>query len=159
LLDDGVAPVMQRYQEHIACHRGCSDCCHQTFRVSDIEGAWLREGLHEAAQAVRDDIVARARVYRPDERMGCPVLDREGSCRLYSHRPRICRKYGIPLWHPDRPDEVRTCALNFRNVIDLDAALVVEPQAGWAEDWIALREQLELPARPNRTIAEHLQDG
>ena len=156
VIDDGVAPIVQRYREHIECRKGCSDCCHQVFRVSEIEGALLREGLAAASEQTRADILRRAKDYRPDERQPCPVLSPDGSCRLYDHRPRICRKYGIPLWHPDRPAEVRTCPKNFRHVTDVDVDGIVDPQAHWAEDWIRLREELKLPAPQNRFIAEHL---
>ena len=60
---------------------------------------------------------------------------------------------------PDRPHEVRTCPLNFRGVTDIDAELVLEPQVVWAEDWIALRKELALGPRRDRTIAEHLLEG
>lgn len=156
LIDDGVAPVVQRYAEHIQCRAGCSDCCHQTFRVSTVEGELLRQGLQAAPEPVRADILTRASRWQADDKQPCPVLSEDGACRLYDHRPRICRKYGIPLWHPDRPHQVRTCPKNFQGVADLDADLVLEPQAGWAEDWIKLREALAIDAGADIPIAEHL---
>lgn len=154
LIDEGVAPVVARYRGEIQCRAGCSECCHQSFRVSELEGALLREGLAAAPKEVQADIVARARAHAPKQ--ACPVLSSGGECRLYEHRPRICRKYGIPLWHPDRPHELATCRLNFRGVEDLEAELIVEPQARWAEDWISLREELALGPQDNRTIAAWL---
>lgn len=159
LIDEGVAPVVARYREHIECRPGCSECCHQTFRVSELEGQMLRAGLAAAPPAVAQEISARAAEYRPGRGEACPALADDGRCRLYEHRPRICRKYGIPLWHPDRPEELSTCRLNFRAVEDLEAELIVLPQAGWAEDWIALREQLGLESQDNRSIAEWLREG
>lgn len=144
---------MERYRAHIQCAAGCSDCCHQTFRISEIEGELLRTGLEGVDDETRADILARARAYRADVRDPCPILSDDGRCRLYEHRPRICRKYGIPLWHPDRPHEVKTCPLNFRGVTDIDATLILDPQAAWAEDWIRLREGLGLGPQRNRTIA------
>jgi hypothetical protein len=158
LIDDGVGPVMERYAAHVRCGPGCSDCCHQTFAVSAVEGALLREGLRALPPSEQADIRARAAAWRPEERDPCPVLDAAGRCRLYEHRPRICRKYGIPLWHPDRPHEVRCCPLNFRDLADIDAALILDPQAGWAADWIRLRAALGLPAGAERPIAVHLRD-
>jgi len=156
LVDDGVAPVVERHREHVQCRPGCSDCCHQTFRITEVEGALLREGLAALPASERDDVLARARAWRADARIACPVLGADERCRLYEHRPRICRKYGIPLWHPDRPHEVRTCPLNFRGVTDIDPELVLEPQAEWARDWIRLREELDLGPADPRSIAEHL---
>lgn len=156
LIDEGVAPVVARYREQIQCKAGCSECCSQSFRVSELEGMLLREGLASAPAEVQADVRAKARAYVAGE--ACPVLSSAGECRLYEHRPRICRKYGIPLWHPDRPHELKTCRLNFRGEVELEADLIVEPQAGWAEDWIVLREELGLPAQDNRTIAAWLAD-
>lgn len=155
IIDDDVEPVVQRYRSHIQCAKGCSDCCQQTFRVSDLEGAYLREGLAEAPADVRADILERARAYKPDTRTPCPVLSDEGACRLYAHRPRICRKYGIPLWNPERPERVDTCPKNFVGVQDIDAGLIVEPQARWAEAWIELRDR-DSTAKDTATIAEQL---
>jgi Fe-S-cluster containining protein len=158
LIDDGVAPVVERWGAHIECRPGCSDCCHQSFRVSAIEGELLREGLAALTEHERADILARAQAWRPDARVPCPVLSDAGECRLYDHRPRICRKYGIPLWHPDRPHEVRTCEKNFRGVVDIDADAILEPQAEWARDWIRLHGDCDLGkvAKSTRTIADHL---
>lgn len=158
LVDDGVRPVVERYAVEVHCGPGCSDCCHQTFAVSELEGALLREGLVTLPPAEQADIRTRAAAWRPDRRDPCPVLDATGRCRLYDHRPRICRKYGIPLWHPDRPHEVRCCPLNFHDMADIDAALILDPQAGWAEDWIRLRAELPPQASADRPIAAHLRD-
>ncbi len=155
VIDSDVEPVVRRYREHIECAKGCSDCCQQTFRVSHLEGAYLREGLAELSVEVRADIMERAAVYKPDQRQPCPALSAEGACRMYAHRPRICRKYGIPLWNPQRPDRVDTCPKNFGGVHDIDAALIVDPQARWAEAWIDVRN-VEETARTTDTIAAHL---
>ncbi|MCY1056985.1 YkgJ family cysteine cluster protein [Nannocystis sp. SCPEA4] len=157
IVDGDVAPVVARYREHIQCRPGCGECCRQSFTVSEIEGALLREGLAAADPSTRAAIVARARTHAPGA--ACPALGDGEICLLYAHRPRICRKYGIPLWHPERPHELKTCRLNFRGVADLDADLIVEPQAGWAADWIALREELGLGRQDNRSIAAWLADG
>lgn len=155
IIDGDVGPVVARYRAHIECRPGCSECCHQSFQVSELEGALLRSGLAAAEAPTRAAITARARAHEPGQ--ACPVLDPEtGKCALYDHRPRICRKYGIPLWNPERPHELRTCRLNFRGVADLDPDLIVEPQAGWAADWIALREELALGPQVNRPIAAWL---
>ena len=156
IIERDIAPVADRFAAHIECRAGCSDCCHQTFRVSALEGELLREGLSALSDDARADILARARNYRPDARQPCPVLSAEGTCRLYAHRPRICRKYGIPLWNPERPREVSTCPKNFRGVRDIDAKLILDPQARWAEDWLAVRRDHAAARPPHLTIAEHL---
>lgn len=154
MIERDVAPVVDRYRAHMQCRPGCSSCCQQTFRVSGLEGAFLQAGLEAAAPDVRDDIVERARSHA--EGQPCPALSNDGRCRLYEHRPRICRKYGIPLWHPDRPHEVRTCELNFRELPDIDPDLILEPQAEWARDWIRLRQAWGDRMGESASIAEHL---
>ena len=39
---------------------------------------------------------------------------------------------------------------------DIDADLILEPQAKWAEEWIEFRRTHDPEKSPNRTIAEHL---
>ncbi len=155
ILDRDIGALVEAHPRSIACRPGCSECCQQTFRVSEIEGQLLREGLRAAPEAMRVAILERAQAYRSDTRAACPVLDNEGHCSLYEHRPRICRKYGVPLWHPDRPHELRTCRLNFTDGVPakFDAEAWVESQAEWARDWIRLREELGLGEQQNRTIA------
>ncbi len=156
LIDAGTKPVVERYRDHIQCQKGCSDCCHQSFAISEVEGAYLREGLDAADPDVRAGILTRARAYQPGQRQPCPVLSEEGGCQLYEHRPRICRKYGIVLWNPEEPERVTTCPKNFVGVSDIDTELVLDPQAEWARDWIRLRSELGLPTAAPRPIAAHL---
>ena len=161
ILDRDIDALVRAHPRSIECRPGCSECCQQTFAVSEIEGQLLVEGLRAAPQATRRGIVERARAYRRDTRAVCPVLASDGRCSLYEHRPRICRKYGVPLWHPDRPHELRTCRLNFTDGVPatLDAEAWVESQAEWARDWIRLREELAFEAQTNRSIAAWIISG
>lgn len=147
-----------RYADKMDCRAGCSDCCHQTFKVSSLEGELVREGVQALSDTTARAVRRRAAQYRPDLRMPCPALSSQGHCLIYDYRPRVCRKYGIPLWHPDRPHEVTTCPKNFRGVDDIDAALILDPQAAWAQDWIEVGQDLTIED-PDRTIAEWLQDA
>lgn len=158
LIDSGVAPVVLRYAEHIECRAGCSDCCSQSFLVSEVEGALLREGLLGLESAARSEVIQRARSYEAGSGQACPALSSSGRCTIYEHRPRICRKYGIPLWDPEQPERVTTCPKNFRSATDIDAELIAEPQATWAQDWIRLRDELELGPAKRRPIADWLLD-
>lgn len=156
VIDRDVAAFTDRHRAAINCRPGCGECCHQTFRVSQVEGALLSEGLALLSQSQRREVVARARAYRPDQGLPCPLLTDDQRCSMYQHRPRICRKYGVPLWHPDRPHELRTCRLN---VVDgeqfaADAEAWVETQASWAMAWIELRRGRG--RQVNHTIAEWL---
>ncbi len=163
VIDGIVAPIADRYREHIQCRAGCSECCQQSFRVTALEGEVLRAGLEQLAPELRAQILERARRYEPDTRTPCPALSDEGRCTLYEHRPRICRKYGIPLWHPDDPHTLKTCRLNFRTLRapgDDFIEHVIEPQTRWFSDWIETRKSLGLAGKPDekRSIAAWLVD-
>ncbi|MBK7824488.1 YkgJ family cysteine cluster protein [Nannocystis sp.] len=141
-----------------AAARGAASVAIRASACRSWRGRCCARGLAAAEPGVRAAIVARSAVYEAGRGEACPALDDAGSCQLYEHRPRICRKYGIPLWNAERPQELSTCRLNFRGVEDLDADLIVEPQAGWAADWIDLRAELGLGPQDNRAIAAWLRE-
>ena len=93
---------------------GCPDnCCDSYFQHHTyIEWAYLWKGLKELSVEELEEITAKAALYikqsevmlsrgeLPDTM--CP-LNRDGLCRLYSHRLMICRMHGVPalLTRPD----------------------------------------------------------
>jgi len=158
MIDRDVTAFADRHRSSIQCHRGCGECCQQTFRISQPEGEMLMEAVSRLPPEQRTEVLARSRAYQPDRREPCPLLGPDQACLVYAERPRICRKYGVPLWHPDRPHELRTCRLNFCEGEDLedDGEAWVEAQAGWAMDWIEIR-QGQGP-QVNRSIAHWLAD-
>ena len=116
--------VKDAHPAEVPCSKGCRECCIGLFDVSLADRDLLREGLTLADPAVRKDIQDRAaavlgqiREVEPDlgdtldglgpeaiddlcDAVGdveCPVLGREGECRLYSHRPLTCRMSGVPV--------------------------------------------------------------
>lgn len=116
--------VLERYPEKAVCRKGCRDCCLGLFDVSIADRELLREGMAALDDPTRRDIERRAaevmaRVRAVDPAIGdtlddqtpdavdalcdavgpveCPALGREGECRLYAHRPLICRLTGAPV--------------------------------------------------------------
>jgi len=89
------------------CGQGCHTCCQDRITVFDVEA--------ENIQCYHADLIARG---IPHPEGACAFLDEMGSCRIYSHRPYVCRTQGLPLrWieeHPGRsPVEKRDiCPLN-----------------------------------------------
>jgi Fe-S-cluster containining protein len=45
IVDTAVADAYRRGGHHLACHPGCSQCCHGIFPISQQDAARLREGL------------------------------------------------------------------------------------------------------------------
>jgi Fe-S-cluster containining protein len=110
----------------IPCRAGCTACCHGPFDISPADAELLREGLALLPAAVRNDIRAKGdrllgrmgellpgwgAPWDVDEigevafdRMAealaaepCPMLGSNGECRVYSHRPLVCRLIGLPM--------------------------------------------------------------
>ncbi|HDI59581.1 MAG TPA: YkgJ family cysteine cluster protein [Desulfobacteraceae bacterium] len=88
------------------CH-GCDDnCCWSRFHHHTIvEYLDLQSGLASLTPNEREQISTRAveAVKAPaQQRPPCPLLE-DGRCRLYRHRPMICRLHGLPH-RTERPD-------------------------------------------------------
>lgn len=89
--------------EHLdwLCRLGCDSCCRQLAdvpRLTAAEWEWLWEGLvalpPEQFREIGQNIAALAA--RPSHPIVCPLLDQAaGACRVYAHRPVICRTYGF----------------------------------------------------------------
>lgn len=174
--DAEFARVAGRFAGRMQCRKGCSACCSQMFPISLIEGAVVsravqqlpperRERLRDAARAYLEEARRRGLVFedgqdamlpRTGERLPCPALQ-DDACTLYESRPLICRKWGIPVFDPARPDRLHACELNFRSGEALDATGLVEPQRALLDAWGAVKDRLRR-ARPDdrrtTTVAE-----
>jgi Fe-S-cluster containining protein len=104
LMDEAYDSVQRHYG--FGC-KGCRDnCCTQRFHHHTLaEYHYLKEGLKQADPELARQILRKARVvvesYQKEQELGeilplmCPV-NFEGLCRLYEHRPMICRMHGLP---------------------------------------------------------------
>lgn len=83
------------------CRLGCDSCCRQLAdvpRLTAAEWEWLREGLvalpPEQLREIGQKIATLAE--QPSHPIVCPLLDQaERACRVYAHRPVVCRTYGF----------------------------------------------------------------
>lgn len=90
---------------------GCTDSCCRTrfYHHTLIEYFYLKRGLDSLSSTDRERFFFRAQNVNsqwnlhsaPAPGVMCP-LNEAGRCRLYAHRPMICRLHGIPheLNHP-----------------------------------------------------------
>ena len=146
----------------IHCRAGCSDCCHQLFQITEPEAAVVWQGMGELPPETAERIRARARQYLvdrqdlvrrhgeppeawgslppPGSRLACPALE-AGVCQIYSHRPLICRKFGVPLWNPDRPGRVYACELNFHEGEAIEDPDLIQIQTGLHSRWKLLQSE------------------
>jgi uncharacterized protein len=87
------------------CRLGCDGCCRQLADVPSFTAAeweWLREDLatlpQEQLLKICQNIAALAG--QPAQPIVCPLLDQPaGACRVYAHRPIVCRTYGFYVQH------------------------------------------------------------
>ncbi len=94
------------HAERLHCAEGCSGCCADELSVFEVEAAPIR--AHHAALLATGT---------PHAEGGCAFLDDAGACRIYAHRPYVCRTQGLPLRWLDEQDghlvELRDiCPLN-----------------------------------------------
>ena len=103
---------MQKDYDSVGRHygftcEGCTEnCCTQRFfHYTHAEYFHLLEGMREAEKELAREIVRKAKdvvsLYAGEEDplnpkpIMCPV-NFDGLCRLYEHRPMICRMHGLP---------------------------------------------------------------
>jgi hypothetical protein len=105
-VDARAGALHARHAARLQCRRGCHGCCVDDLAVFEIEALRIR---------TRAPAVLRRAPHPPG---ACAFLDDAGSCRIYEHRPYVCRSQGLPLrWidddAPDDPVERRdVCPLN-----------------------------------------------
>jgi hypothetical protein len=110
-----------RHAARLHCKRGCSACCIDDLTVFDVEAERIRRAYPE--------LLATG---EPGPRGGCAFLDDQGACRIYAHRPYVCRTQGLPLrWFElvdGQPAELRDiCPLNAEG----DPIESLAPDACW----------------------------
>lgn len=101
----------------IRCARGCTDCCHQLFAITAPDAVEIARAVERLSPAMRGELEARARQWieralMRGQRTACPALV-DGACSIYESRPLICRRFGMPIYNPDKPDCILACPLNF----------------------------------------------
>ncbi len=87
--------LAQIHQNRLKCKRGCSMCCVDDLTVYEIEA----ENIHRHHKEFLDTA-------EPHKKGMCAFLDEEGACRIYEHRPYVCRTQGLPLrWYEETEDD------------------------------------------------------
>jgi hypothetical protein len=105
---DLLASRLYRFHSvRLQCRNGCSECCVDGITVFEVEGENIRRHYAELIDGGT-----------PHPEGKCAFLNGEGMCRIYEHRPYVCRTQGLPLrWFEEGPDgsgvEMRDiCPLN-----------------------------------------------
>ena len=149
------------YGSKIQCRLGCTDCCHHLFRITELEAAYISNGIKGLAPDARRRLEERARRYHrererlladnavpdawgtlppPGMRLACPALE-DGACQIYTHRPVVCRKYGIPLYQPEKPGRLFGCELNFKPGEEIEDSQLVQIQTSIHDRWAEIQAE------------------
>lgn len=124
-VDRMVTPLVQQHATRLHCRRGCTGCCVDDLTVFEVEAAVI---LRHHATLLAEEA--------PHPTGRCAFLDRAGACRIYAHRPYVCRTQGLPLrWMEEadgEPRELRDiCELNETaepiEALDADACWTLGP--------------------------------
>jgi Fe-S-cluster containining protein len=130
----------------IRCRAGCTDCCHHSFQITDIEAGYIAKGVRSLDRETREALRARAReymeAYGSGQRLACPALD-HGVCSIYDFRPLMCHKFGMPLYNPDKPDKIFACELNFTDGEEIEDSSLIQIQTGIHQAWKDLRSEYD----------------
>lgn len=124
--DGAFEKIKRQYPACVRCDMGCADCCHALFDLSLIEALYIsrhfhqkyegreaeKEALLEAANKIdRQLFKIKKQAHKEalageseesilgklaQEKVRCPLLAEDDTCRLYEFRPITCRFYGVP---------------------------------------------------------------
>ncbi|RUL88267.1 YkgJ family cysteine cluster protein [Tautonia sociabilis] len=106
-VDRATRPLDLAHLSRLKCGPGCSSCCVDDLTVFPVEADLIRR--HHGGLLATGT---------PHPEGACAFLDAEGTCRIYEHRPYVCRTQGYPLRWVDEtedgsPVELRDiCPLN-----------------------------------------------
>jgi Fe-S-cluster containining protein len=114
--------LKERLPHALACGPGCAACCPADLTVLELEAEWIRRAVGEG---LRGQTPAPA---------GCAFLDEAGRCRIYAHRPYVCRTQGLPLrwFEEDEQGEI----LETRDLCEESAEMLVLDELDATELWL-----------------------
>ena len=85
-IDDKATDLVQHHGPRMLCQKGCHDCCRDDLTVFEIEAMRIT--------TLSADLLEKEAPHPPG---ACAFLNEEGACRIYEHRPYVCRTQGLPL--------------------------------------------------------------
>lgn len=94
VVDEVAAPIAAAHGSRLRCGEGCSGCCSDELGVFAIEAAVIAQHHPELLERGA-----------PHAEGACAFLDDRGACRVYAHRPYVCRTQGLPLRWLERDDD------------------------------------------------------
>jgi uncharacterized protein len=94
-VDEAAGRLERVHAGRFRCSVGCSSCCVDEITVFEVEAQNI---VLQFATLLEEEI--------PHPEGACAFMDSKGECRIYSHRPYVCRTQGLPLrWLEEDEEE------------------------------------------------------
>lgn len=78
--------LSRKHESRLKCKAGCFSCCVDNITVFEVEAEYIKEHYN--------DLINKD---KPHPEGYCAFLNDKGECRIYEHRPYVCRTQGLPL--------------------------------------------------------------
>lgn len=85
-VNEALKPLNWQHESQLQCKEGCSDCCQDEITVFEVEAVVITEHYSDLLESGS-----------PHAKGKCAFLGSQGECRIYEHRPYVCRSQGLPL--------------------------------------------------------------
>ncbi|MBZ0203861.1 MAG: YkgJ family cysteine cluster protein [Ignavibacteria bacterium] len=137
---------MDMYGEKIQCRRGCSKCCSQIFRITQLDGWMISQHIKQLPEARKNELQQKAKEYisllsLTGEGLPCPALGTESECTICEARPVICRRFGMPIYDYKNPQNVHACELNFKDGDEITDDKFIPNQTEIGMKWDELKDE------------------
>lgn len=96
-VNDDIEKIFNNQKEYIHCKNGCSLCCERgDYPISEIEYNYMLIAYKKLDSNTKEIIKQNIKEIKANntDSYKCPFLI-NNSCSIYSHRPFVCRTFGI----------------------------------------------------------------
>jgi len=96
-VDEDLKKIFDYQKEYIFCKKGCSLCCKQgDYPMSELEFKYMMKAYEKLDEETKSKIQKNIKTAKQGDidSYTCPFLI-DNSCSVYSHRPFVCRTFGV----------------------------------------------------------------
>ncbi len=95
IIDSDLQKIFYNQREYIYCKEGCSLCCERgDYPLSKIEYDYMTIQYNQLNEDIKNIIKSNIERIEDKDSYVCPFLI-EHKCSIYSHRPIVCRTFGV----------------------------------------------------------------